>query len=477
MFYSVAFAVSDHTFSSAFDQIMSTEKQEIFEYESGFLSSIGERSYLNGDYADFHFVFGTERLPAHKSHLVASDVFGHWFQGDWKDKNETTIGHASIDAFKEFLQFFYLRRVKLTRENVEDVLNLGHMYNVTECVNACETFMINAMTDANVCRAYKWALQIGRVSPQDLKRLKKYCEAVISMNAKSILKSDGFLQCDEETLHEILKMETLRCTEGELFEAYLAWVKSKSSIQQDRLTKNELMTFRDLINNIRFGAMSPQEFDAIVSAHDIFDVDEYKEIIHILASKKYEPKIFSKNRKRRSDMISWSGERPLKCARKISKTTEPYFIKEVEKTVFSTNQPILLKELYCEDLSLNVDDPFEDYDGEPFGYLAANVPSEVAIIEISKSHSSSEGVILYNAEVELLTREETVIIIPNPILIRPAFTYMIRMKQSPPPNCCASYSLKSRMIPRSDTMIKFHNDPIEGGARKGLIIGMKTIPL
>lgn len=155
------------------------------------------------------------------------------------------------------------------------------------------------MTDANVCWAYQFAIIFER------KDLKKYCEAIISINTKSVIRSYTFLQCNRKTLRAILKMDSLHCTEMELFAACLTWVKTTS--KQDQLTTQILKEHcGDLLYDIRFGLMSFQEFAVIDCANNIFTIDEHKEIVQMLAFEEYEPKIFSKNRKKRFEMISWN---------------------------------------------------------------------------------------------------------------------------------------------------------------------------
>lgn len=102
------------------------------------------------------------------------------------------------------------------------------------------------------------------------------------------------------------------------------------------------------------------------------------------------------------------------------------------------------------------------YEEESFDHLEEDVSSEVKIVEISRN--IGEEVTLYNAQVRLLTDEETSIVLSDPILIRYGFTYQVRMKQSPP---------KPEIKPKSDITIGFKNDSVAEGDNRGLILSME----
>ncbi|XP_031639412.1 BTB/POZ domain-containing protein 6-like, partial [Contarinia nasturtii] len=97
--------------------------------------SVGEQLYLNKDTADFHFICKSadgkdERIPVHKLLLGSvSDVFRAMFSDSWKEKIDVVIPDANATEFKEFLQFFYLGRAKLTMDNIAKVMYLGDKYN------------------------------------------------------------------------------------------------------------------------------------------------------------------------------------------------------------------------------------------------------------------------------------------------------------------------------------------------------------
>lgn len=98
-----------------------------FEFFDNSLESVG-KLYRDSKTADVHFTFESSnngadtRIDAHKNLLAAtSDVFGAMFYGEMKETGDIRVVDVSEAAFKEFLQYFYQRKVKLTAENVAEV--------------------------------------------------------------------------------------------------------------------------------------------------------------------------------------------------------------------------------------------------------------------------------------------------------------------------------------------------------------------
>ncbi|XP_055301666.1 BTB/POZ domain-containing protein 2-like [Sitodiplosis mosellana] len=286
---------------------MSTSNQTANNYESQVLSAIGQKLYLSTTMADVNFVFESkdhriDRIPAHKAHLMAaSDVFEKMFNGSWKEKNEVKIVDVSVAGFTEFLQFFYLAHVNLTVDNVAEVMNLGNMYNVAGCLSVCEKFLKRNLSDDNVCEAYKLAILFNQES------LKDACEIFIEINAKAVLKSDGFVSCDRKVLTKIVKLNWMTCSESELFEGCMAWVKATT--KQNTLTKELVQSqLGELFYEIRFGLMTMDEFVALIPSYGkIFGADEYTDIIQLITDKDFQSNLFPGNKvkRRRNSILSF----------------------------------------------------------------------------------------------------------------------------------------------------------------------------
>lgn len=364
---------------------------------------------------------------------------------------------TSPSAFREFLQFFYLERVKITMENVAYVMNLGEKYNVTECIKVCQDFLKNTLTNEIMCWGYGIAIHLNETD------LMEFCEENIKSHASEVFVSASFLECDRKVLNHILKLDLLFCTGAELIDAYMAWLKSAS--KQERLTKEIIEEYLgDLFYEIPFGSMSLKEFAAFDRTYDgLLTYEEHRDIIQMIACKDFQPKIFSVNRKTLfGNSPKWNKHAVIKCDRRIWKTKSPYFIKNIETTVFSTDKPILLGAIICEELSE------WNYNGY---HYTVKIPTEITITEIVESTASGEKVIVYNGKAHLDNHTDTRIQLPQPIPIKPGFRYEIQMKQDPPENCCTRFSLTSQVEIESGTIVKFHRSDFEAAdeVMRGLI--------
>lgn len=165
-------------------------------------STVNQRLYLNNDFADVYFVFNeddeTEKVPANKVILaVQSPVFNSMFFVALKETGDVEIVYASVDEFKEFLQFFYLSQVVLNVENIK--ARLADKYDILKRVHECAGLLENQLMLYNMCWGYQMAFYINHDA------LPKFCERQISIWPKEIFASESFLRCIVNTLKRILE--------------------------------------------------------------------------------------------------------------------------------------------------------------------------------------------------------------------------------------------------------------------------------
>lgn len=427
-------------------------------YTSQVFQAIGKKMYLNSEFADVHFMFETndgefDRIPAHKLLLcAASDVFQTMFNGTWKEKNEVVIVDTPILVFKEFLQFFYMDRVNLTVENVTKVMNLGQMYNVTECLSVCAQFLKNHLNEDNVCWCYELAVLFDNVD------LIKSCETIIGMNTSALFTSKSFATTNRKILRRILMLDWLSCTEIELFEVCMQWIlaDSKETELTMKIVRGE---YAELFHAIRFRLMSLQEFVSLAPKYrNLFSYDDFIDIAQLISNREYEleSKWPNKNQQKR-DVIPWNEDNDvLRCDRTISQfyVCNPYQIKSMEKTTFTTNVPVLLKTIACDGIyEYNY---MENKYSVPFSTLA----TQLTIFESPIDLDSDENNTVYTEQGTLLNGKCVIISLTKPILIRPGFMYEIRLEQKPPSNFCNGAILKPMVQMEGGVNIRFHNDPV-----------------
>lgn len=70
------------------------------------------------------------------------------------------IDDASVESFREFLQFFYATDVELTMKNIESVLYLAHKYDTADFFQKAIEFLKKNLTHDSMLRALHSALKL-----------------------------------------------------------------------------------------------------------------------------------------------------------------------------------------------------------------------------------------------------------------------------------------------------------------------------
>lgn len=364
-----------------------------------------EKLYLNGELADVHFVFKTvdnvQRIPANKAILaVRSPVFSRMFFGMLKEVGNIEIVDTDADAFKEFLQFFYLSKVTLSMENLCEVIRLADMYDIIDYVRSSGPTFDGKLTIDNICWAYQLAIYLKH------EKLIKMCEKKIRCRPKKIFASEGFKRIDRETLKRMLELSDLECDEMDVFNASLAWAKSacrEFGLNENRM-QNVKVLLDDCLESIRFSEMQIGEFDRLTELHNgLFTPEEIIDIKLMLTEKEYEPKIFNQNPRR----YRWNKEKALECRWKPN-FRDVHLLEEPEIISFISNYPALLGEIHG---------PGTRYD------CFVNV----TIMELGNFHSKDSPKMLYEGEFQAFCDYPLQIDLPQPVVIKPQTLYEVRL--------------------------------------------------
>lgn len=319
------------------------------DYLNKIPSESGNMLYLDAETADVSFLVGDQtasqaKIAAHKNLLAAaSDVFKRMFYGPLRETDNVRIMGVSAAAFTEFLQFFYVEHVKLTADNIDAVMDLGHKYNVSKCSEVCVAFLKDTLTDETICIGLSLAMAYDQIE------LKDFCKRRIIANTTAVIKSPSFLECDRGILEFILNIDLLSCSEMDLFEACMAWVRACST--QNMLTKDVVQThLGHLFYAIRFASMKMKDVAQLTGPYGfLFTFDEYKEIVQLIELPIFQPTFFGAAKRE----IPWNKDAAVLCDRSILKRPNTFVrpIKRTEATAFSTNEPILLGSFICTSLA------------------------------------------------------------------------------------------------------------------------------
>lgn len=223
--------------------------------------------YLNEDMSDVYFTFPDigsgddtiQRLAAHRLILAAaSPVLHQMFYGDLPEGEDVIITDCSFDAFTEFLQYFYLNEVTLTSDNVFEVIQMAHKYDLSDCVRMCTDFLTEYMTVETVFLTLHIALLY------EITELIDICERMICDDAKSAFAAEAFPYCSYTVLKRILSMRGIDCSEVDLLDAAMLWAKQACLTESDETPTIDRCKAKlgDCFNLIRFNTMTSAEFSS-----------------------------------------------------------------------------------------------------------------------------------------------------------------------------------------------------------------------
>lgn len=429
------------------------QSQQQFEIkQSGNFLEYVQKMYLAPRYADVSFYFASQQLDkisAHKALLAAnSDGFAKIFDENPKGNVlKIFINDVPMAAFEEFLQFFYLSDVKVTYNHYLSVLHLGHKYHVQQCIDHCGKLFKKIVNIKNVCTILSFVIRYN------YQRFIKFCEEFIILNAEDVFATIAFSTCDRPTLEHIIRMDFLSCSEMCVFESCMRWVKSKcGQASQDALTMELIDTqMGDLINEIRFKSMTPQEICRLTM--------KYGSILE---------NILSANVLTLDRQLKWNVEAIIKCNFQIQPNGREYMcgLSTKEMTIFSTNEPLVLGSSICGRICGNNLKPRSVRNVQSF------LPIDVEISEAKDLNATSGGKVLCNMKIKLQSTY-TIVSLTPPILVRPDHFYKILMSDFPEKYVHYSKELKRQMQFDTNINIKIHSfHSIAEICKKGTVVGL-----
>lgn len=230
-----------------------------------------KKLYLNPEMADVKFIFGAdtdhvETVAAHKSILsISSQQFRLMFYGPFRLEGDVPIVTASVAAFKEFLQFFYLDKVKLSSQHIVAVTNLCKKYELADALKLCEIPLQMSFTIDDMCSRYKLALLL------EIPSTIQFCEQKIQSNADKILKSTSFLKCDREMVDKIIQLVTSEVNASERVFAYIAWAKAACGRKNlEETAENLKAQLGQSFERIPFDEMIMEKFEQFTTIYNDF---------------------------------------------------------------------------------------------------------------------------------------------------------------------------------------------------------------
>lgn len=200
---------------------------------------------------DVVFCIDANEISAHRAVLAAiSPKYRAQFFGPMAEKGRVMLENISPAAFEEFLQFFYVNDVKLSRQNIEDVFDLCNQSLSEEIIFKCVQSIIEYCNEEVI-----WMYQLALFYQNY--QLKNHSENLICENFSEIAASQEFVKCDRDLLCEILDLELLS-KEITIFEACIQWAKQNSNDHGSLRA-----ALGAAVTKIRFCSMSTEEIITI----------------------------------------------------------------------------------------------------------------------------------------------------------------------------------------------------------------------
>ncbi len=160
--------------------------------------------FLEQCFTDVSIEVGEKKFKAHKVILASqSDVFRRMFETDMKEKNEclVRIQDISPEVMEDLLSYFYTGLPKNSATLARELLVAANKYNVSRLQIMCENELMMNLTSENVTPTLILADKLQQTGNS---LLKKECIKFIRNNAKSVMKSTTWNQCEDEITKDIL---------------------------------------------------------------------------------------------------------------------------------------------------------------------------------------------------------------------------------------------------------------------------------
>lgn len=315
---------------------------------------------------------------------------------------------------------------------------LGHKYNVTKCVVDCIKFLKRTVNNENVCAGLFYGILYDQIEFLVL------CKSRIISNTEEVFKTSGFLTCDRKVLEYILKMDFVSCSEEKVFEACMAWVKVKSN--RNVLSKEIVDAYLgDLFYKIRFASMTIQQLCALQKEYDLVLSNDFITIANIIA----EPGVHIDNFITIPRQIKWNKHNVNTFDRKSNGNTYPFDLVYANyKTTLSSSIPLILGSFACA--------PIVVANGSGGHDLDWDLSVDAKITEISGSNGEDMKV-LSNMKASLGSTM-TNVLLPQPILLRPGFSYTICLGPFPCEHQYRTHLLKRKMRLSADAIIEIRDN-------------------
>ncbi|XP_052097603.1 BTB/POZ domain-containing protein 2-like [Mytilus californianus] len=215
---------------------------------------------------------GERRSPikAHKYMLASrSPVFYTMFEGSMPETGEIDIPDIEENTFNVILVYIYTDKIEVSSSNLTELLYASDKYMLTKLKRECEKTLKRTATSHHAARALQTAYKyhLPDLLQESLQHMK--------LNTKECLLSEHALSLPKECIDMILKSDYLYCTETDICQFLLKWVKYQCDLQKIELTGQNMRNIvGQTLFKIRFPVVDMDFFSKEVANTELLLRDE-----------------------------------------------------------------------------------------------------------------------------------------------------------------------------------------------------------
>ncbi|XP_035685308.1 kelch-like protein 24 [Branchiostoma floridae] len=181
---------------------------------------------LNGqrhtkDFLDLVVKVQDMEFPCHRAVLASTPYFKAMLSSNLSEGNSKVVPLYGVDSdgFSKILDFLYTGEISITQDDVHDILQAAHMFQIDKITEYCETFIVEDFDMSN-------CLDVMRVSDlYGFSKLREKTREVALSNFSEICQNEEFLTLSGDELLDLLTDEKLRVTdEEEVVAAVIRWL-------------------------------------------------------------------------------------------------------------------------------------------------------------------------------------------------------------------------------------------------------------
>ncbi|CAK8695986.1 unnamed protein product [Clavelina lepadiformis] len=214
----------------------SSSKPSVFysNHATDMLKKLNEDRKCSDSLCDITIHTSAKDFEVHKCVLgVASDFFRKMFTSNMRERNEAAANITDVSAtiMEIVIEYMYTCRVKITDENVYELLEAADYFQLDEIKNFCSCHLQENISEINCIMKWSFARRYNIMS------LVKLGELFIKQNFLDILKSDEVNNLSADDFAAFLELKKQNVREFIIYNAVISWMKYDEENRKEIFSK------------------------------------------------------------------------------------------------------------------------------------------------------------------------------------------------------------------------------------------------